>query len=72
MARCHAVGGSVGILLPKALREKMGFRRGDYLAIVVLGSRLIMRRVEREFVIDRDDEIPAVLLQDPKVVRGDA
>jgi AbrB family looped-hinge helix DNA binding protein len=58
MGRIHGVGAALGLIIPKALREQLGIRRGDYFAIVVYDDLLVMRRIERSMVLDRD-KVPA-------------
>lgn len=63
MGRLHRSGGSLCVLLPKELHTQLGYRRGDYMAIVVIqpspacpDTRLVMRRMVRSEVLDRDLE----------------
>jgi antitoxin component of MazEF toxin-antitoxin module len=57
MGRIHAIGAALGLILPKALRLKLGIQRGDYFAIVVYDDLLVMRRVQARMVLDHD-EVP--------------
>ena len=68
----YKMGGAIGLVIPKALREKLGLKQGEYMAIVQVGQLLLMRRVERHMVLDRD-EVPADWLPRSQPARsGDA
>jgi antitoxin component of MazEF toxin-antitoxin module len=54
MGRIHATGGSKAVVVPKELCDRLGMARGDYMAILVFGSSLVMRRVMKSEVLDRD------------------
>ena len=61
MGRMHRSGGSLAVILPKPLHEKLGLKRGDYMAIVEIepdgacpDTRLLLRPVLKRMVLDRD------------------
>lgn len=54
VGRINRVGSSSAMVVPKKLCDQMGLKRGDYMAIVQIGSTLICRRIERHMILDHD------------------
>ncbi len=55
------MGGSMGVLIPKDLREQLQLESGDLMLITRYGPLLIMRRATAATVFDKDT-IPAAAL----------
>jgi hypothetical protein len=41
--------------MPRRICEAMGLKHGDYIAIEMLGDRIVCRRISREYVIGGGD-----------------
>jgi antitoxin component of MazEF toxin-antitoxin module len=64
IGRVHRIGGSLGLVLPKKLRDQFHVVNGDYFAIVVIQGMWVLRRIEKGMVLDRT-EVPVTALQAP-------
>jgi antitoxin component of MazEF toxin-antitoxin module len=63
--RFYKAGGSAAILLPKEVRERLGFVPGDLILLTIYGPILMCRKMTRESIADResipDDAAPPAL-----------
>lgn len=41
----HNNGGSMGVLLPQAVKNKIGLQKGDYVSIMANGDMIIIRKI---------------------------
>ena len=64
VGRYKIYGSQHMLAIPKQVRAAMGLIKGDYIAMTIIGERVILRKISRDFVLGRDT-IDARLLQAP-------
>lgn len=56
IGRYRKASGTFGIFIPLALRKLIGWQNGDYLIVVPHGNVLMITRVDKSMLLERERE----------------